>query len=69
VIQEKIDWANKREAILGAKDKRAIAQEWSIRWRIEYRRGWFSITATEEPSVKQLKLYNQLKKVESIVLV
>jgi hypothetical protein len=69
IIQRKLDWANKREATLDTTGKKAIAQEWNIRWRLECRRGWFSIAAIEEPSTRRLKLHNQLKKAESAVLV
>ena len=69
IIQEKLGWAGKREAILGTESRKAIAKEWAIKWQSERRRGWFSIVAKEEPSIERLKLHNQLKKAESAILV
>ena len=69
IIQEKLGWAGKREAILGTESRKAIAKEWAIKWQSERRRGWFSIAAKEELSIERLKLHDQLKKAESAILV
>ena len=70
VIQEKLDWALRRERTLGTDSKKAVLQEWHGKWYPGQRRNrWCSLAATEAPSASRLKLHKQLKKAESSVLV
>jgi hypothetical protein len=70
VIQEKLDWALRRERTLGTDSKKAILQEWHGKWYSGQRRTrWCSLASTEVPSASRLKLHKQLKKAESSVLV
>ena len=69
VIQEKLNWANRREQELGTESEKAIEAEWQARWRSRRRSGWRSRAAVEELSPKRLKLHDQLRKAESSALV
>ena len=70
VIQEKLDWALRRERTFGIDSKKAIRQEWHEKWYSGQRRSrWCSLASTEAPSANRLKLHKQLKKAESSVLV
>ncbi len=69
VIQEKLNWASRREQEFGTKSKKAIEAEWQARWRSWRRSGWRSRAAVEELSPKRLKLHAQLRKAESSALV
>ena len=70
VIQEKLDWAFRRERTLGTDSRKAMLQEWHGKWYSGQRRSrWCSLASTEAPSASRLKLHKQLKKAESSVLV
>ena len=70
VIQEKLDWALKRERTFGTDSKKATLQEWHGKWYSgQGRSRWCSLASTEAPSARRLKLHEQLKKAESSVLV
>jgi hypothetical protein len=70
VIQEKLEWARKREASLGTDSRKAALQEWKERWRATRPRNrWRSSASQAEPSASRLKLHSQLKKAESSILV
>ena len=71
VAQERLQWAERREAELGSRGKKAVLSEWKNRWRQEQRRrtSWpESVAASGEPNNTSLKLYKELKKAESSVL-
>ncbi len=69
VIQEKLDWVRQRAQELGNDSRKAIVQEWSVRWHKYRKRGYkYSIAALDKPCAKKLKLYNNLKKAESSVV-
>ena len=63
VVQEKLDWALRRERTLGTDSKKAILQEWHGKWYSGQRSRWCSLASTEAPSA------SRLKKAESSVLV
>jgi hypothetical protein len=70
VIQEKLDWALRRERTFGTDSKKAILQEWHGKWYSGQRRSrWCSLASTEAPRASRLKLHKQLKRAESSVLV
>ena len=70
VIQDKLDWALRRERTLGTDSKKAILQDWHKKWHSrQLRSRWRSLASTEVPSASRLKLHKQLKKAESSVLV
>jgi hypothetical protein len=69
VIQEKLDWVRQRAQELGNDSRKAIVQEWSVRWHKHRKRGYkYSIAALDKPCAKKLKLYDNLKKAESSVV-
>ena len=70
VIQDKLDWALRRERTLGTDSKKAILQDWYEKWHSgQLRSRWRSLASTEVPSASRLKLHKQLKKAESSVVV
>ena len=58
VIQEKLDWALRRERTFGTDSKKAILQEWHGKWYSgQHRSHWRSLASTEAPSARRLKLH------------
>jgi hypothetical protein len=71
IAQERLNWANQREAELGGLGPKAVLTEWKRQWHQEQARGasWpESVAAHGEPSRASLKLYSKLKKAESSAL-
>jgi hypothetical protein len=71
VVQEKLDWADQRKRQFGEDSRKAILIEWKEQWLEQQRAGkgwWCSIAALDQPDVRNLKPYSQLKKAESSVL-
>ena len=70
VIQEKLDWALRRDRTLGTDSKKTTLEEWHGKWYSGQRRNrWCSLASTRAPSASRLKLHKQLKKAENSVLV
>jgi hypothetical protein len=69
--QGKIEWARQREEEYSCQSRKAVLIEWRERWHKErgYKTSWpESIAALDQSFQSCLKLYNQLKKAESLAL-